>query len=97
MTELLPRAFGELTLADVTAIIESIGDERETLFFERKLSVSGNSLAKVPGRSSAARLFGLSKACAAMVDPLPVERWSAPQFTGYLRKLFSVFVRSSTK
>ena len=42
-------------------------------------------------------LFGLNKPFASHLDPFPIERWSAPQFTGYLRKLFSVFVRSSTQ
>jgi hypothetical protein len=46
VTELLPRPFAELTLDDVAQIIASIGEERETLFFERKLSVSGDGLAK---------------------------------------------------
>jgi hypothetical protein len=46
VAELLPRPFSELTLDDVTTIIESIGEERETLFFERKASISGQTLAK---------------------------------------------------
>jgi Putative DNA-binding domain len=46
VAELLPRPFSELTLEDVGAIIESVGEERETLFFERKASVSGAALAK---------------------------------------------------
>jgi len=46
VTELLPRPFAELTLDDVATIIGTIGEERETLFFERKADVSGNALAK---------------------------------------------------
>ncbi len=46
VAELLPRPFAELTLGDITAIIDAIGDETETLWFERKTQVSPNSLAK---------------------------------------------------
>jgi Schlafen, AlbA_2 len=46
VSELLPRRFADLTLDDVAAIIQTIGEERETLFFERKASVNGNALAK---------------------------------------------------
>ena len=46
VAELLPRPFSELTLADVGQIIADIGEERETLFFERKMTVNGNALAK---------------------------------------------------
>jgi hypothetical protein len=46
VAELLPRPFAELTLEDVAQIIETIGEERETLFFERKATVNGNALAK---------------------------------------------------
>jgi hypothetical protein len=43
---LLPRPFAELTLDHVSAIIEAVGDEKETLWFERKAAISSNSLAK---------------------------------------------------
>jgi hypothetical protein len=46
VAELLPRPFAELTLDDVARIIEAIGDERETLFFERKAAINTNALAK---------------------------------------------------
>ena len=46
VAELLPRRFEELQLEDVAAIIETVGDERETLFLERKAALSRNSLAK---------------------------------------------------
>src|SRR4051812_24902637 len=46
VAELLPRPFAELTLDDVAGIIETIGDEHETLFFERKATIGGNALAK---------------------------------------------------
>jgi hypothetical protein len=48
VAELLPRQrpFSELTLDDVAKIIENQGDERETLFFERKATLNGNALAK---------------------------------------------------
>jgi len=46
VSELLPRPFAELTLDDVAQIIATIGEERETLFFERKATISGNALAK---------------------------------------------------
>jgi hypothetical protein len=38
--------FAELTLEDVAQIIATIGEERETLFLERKAALSTNSLAK---------------------------------------------------
>ena len=34
--ELLPRSFEELTLHDVTSVVEELGEERENRFFERK-------------------------------------------------------------
>jgi hypothetical protein len=46
VAELLPKPFDDLAVEDVAAIIASIGEERETLFFERKATVSGNALAK---------------------------------------------------
>jgi len=46
VAELLPAPFSELTLDDVAAIIEAVGEERESLFFERKAAVSPASLAK---------------------------------------------------
>jgi hypothetical protein len=46
ISELLPAPFAALTLEHVTEIIAAIGDERETLFFERKEIVTGDSLAK---------------------------------------------------
>jgi len=47
VAELLPRPFAELTLDDVKAIIASTGgEERETLWFERKAAISPNSLSK---------------------------------------------------
>ena len=46
VAELLPKRFEDLDLEDVAGIIESIGDESETLWFERKAEVSANSLAK---------------------------------------------------
>jgi hypothetical protein len=42
----LRRPFEQLTLEDVRAIAAGVGDERETLFFEQKLDVSPNALAK---------------------------------------------------
>jgi hypothetical protein len=41
VAELLRRPFEELELEDVQAIIADIGDERETLFFERKAEITG--------------------------------------------------------
>lgn len=46
VAELLPRDLDELTLADLPDILERAGEPRETLFFERKASVNGESLAK---------------------------------------------------
>jgi hypothetical protein len=46
VAELLPRSFDELTLDDVRAIIEAVGEERESLFFERKQQVRPAILAK---------------------------------------------------
>jgi hypothetical protein len=46
VAELLPKPFDDLGVDDVAAIIAAIGEERETLFFERKAIVSGNALAK---------------------------------------------------
>jgi hypothetical protein len=46
VTEILPRPFLELTLDDVAQIVADHREEGETLFFERKAEVSGNSLAK---------------------------------------------------
>jgi hypothetical protein len=46
VAELLPRPFAELTLDDVAALIERVGEERETLWFERKADLSNNALAK---------------------------------------------------
>jgi hypothetical protein len=47
VAELLPRPFAELTLDDVAAIVAATGtEERETLWFERKATVTPNSLSK---------------------------------------------------
>jgi hypothetical protein len=46
VSELLPRPFAELTVADVRRIVEAAGEERESLFFERKQQVTPASLAK---------------------------------------------------
>jgi len=46
VSELLPRPFAELALGDVSQILANVGEERETLFFERKASVTGKTLAK---------------------------------------------------
>ncbi len=46
VSELLPRPFAEVTLDDVAQILATIGEERETLFFEQKATISGNALAK---------------------------------------------------
>jgi hypothetical protein len=49
VAELLPRPFDKLELDDLRTLIADVGDERETLFFERKQSVSPQSLAKACG------------------------------------------------
>jgi hypothetical protein len=46
VAELLPRPFADLTLDDVAQIIATTGEERETLWFERKASVTTNAFAK---------------------------------------------------
>lgn len=46
VAELLPSSFAELTLSDVAEIVRRVGEERESLFFERKAEVSNASLAK---------------------------------------------------
>jgi hypothetical protein len=46
VSELLPRPFEELTLEDVPDLLVRTGEERETLFFERKAKVTSESLAK---------------------------------------------------
>lgn len=46
VAELLPSPFDELTLDDVRRIVADVGEERESLFFERKQKVSSESLAK---------------------------------------------------
>jgi hypothetical protein len=46
VAELIPRPFAELTLADVAEILSRVGEERESLFFERKASLSAAALAK---------------------------------------------------
>jgi hypothetical protein len=46
VTELLPRPFSELMLGDVEQIVAAVGEERESLFFERKASISHEALAK---------------------------------------------------
>lgn len=46
VAELLHRPFAELELDDVRQIIASLGEQRESLFFERKAQVNANSLAK---------------------------------------------------
>jgi hypothetical protein len=46
VSELLPRPFADLTLDDVGAIVAAVGEERESLFFERKEKVSTAALAK---------------------------------------------------
>jgi hypothetical protein len=47
VAELLPRRFEDLTLEDVEGILaDHTGDERETLWLERKAEVSTSSLAK---------------------------------------------------
>lgn len=44
--ELLPRPFADLTLDDVREIVATVGEEGESLFFERKGRVSSEALAK---------------------------------------------------
>lgn len=44
--ELLPSRFEDLTIDHVRAIMERIGDARETLFFERKVLATRSGLAK---------------------------------------------------
>jgi hypothetical protein len=46
VSELLPRPFAELTLDDVRQIVANVGEERESLFFERKQRVTPATLAK---------------------------------------------------
>lgn len=46
VAELLPVAFEDLSLDHVAEIIERVGDEEETLWFEKKASVTPASLAK---------------------------------------------------
>ena len=46
VSEILPRAFNELELADVEEIIARVGDSKETLFFERKEQVGSVAIAK---------------------------------------------------
>src|SRR4051812_21123850 len=46
VAEILPHSFAELTLEDIAQIVADHREEGETLFFERKSEVSGNSLAK---------------------------------------------------
>jgi hypothetical protein len=46
VAELLPRPFADLTVADVRQLIAHVGEERETLYFERKRAVTAQSLAK---------------------------------------------------
>jgi hypothetical protein len=56
VSELLPRPFSELTVGDVPTILEAVGEERESLFFERKQQVTSASLAK--SCSAFANTFG---------------------------------------
>lgn len=46
VAELLPRPFDELEVADVESILAAVGEQRETLFFERKASLQVGALAK---------------------------------------------------
>jgi len=46
VSELLPRPFDELELADIEPIAEARGEERETLFLELKESLDGAGIAK---------------------------------------------------
>lgn len=46
IAELLPRPFDELELEDVAEILRRVGEDRESLYFERKRSVTPSSLAK---------------------------------------------------
>lgn len=46
VSEVLGRPFADLTLEHVAEIVASMRDERETLWFERKASVTPNSLSK---------------------------------------------------
>ncbi len=46
VAELLPVPFDDLTLEHVPDLLVRAGEERETIFFERKASVSNESLAK---------------------------------------------------
>jgi hypothetical protein len=46
VAELLPTSFADLSLNDVAEIVRRVGEERETLFFERKAEASNASLAK---------------------------------------------------
>ena len=66
VAELLPAEFDELTLEHVPDLLVRAGEERETIFFERKSSVSNESLAK---------------ACAAFANTLGGLSWSGSQTT----------------
>jgi hypothetical protein len=46
VSELLPTAFDSLTIEDVRTILADVGEARESLYFERKRSVSKENLAK---------------------------------------------------
>lgn len=46
IAELLPRRFADLTLDDVRSILAAVGEERESLFFERKAAITNRALAK---------------------------------------------------
>jgi predicted HTH transcriptional regulator len=56
VSELLHKPFGDLRLEDVAQIIEKVGDERETIFFEKKSQISPHSLGKAC--SSFANMMG---------------------------------------
>jgi hypothetical protein len=56
VSELLPRSFEDLTEDDIRRIVENVGSDRESLYFERKLKVTPDSLAK--SCSAFANTFG---------------------------------------
>lgn len=46
VAELLPKPFAELDLDDVAEVMRRVGEERESLFFERKAVAKRDLLAK---------------------------------------------------
>jgi hypothetical protein len=56
VAELLPRPFDELGLADIREILARVGEDGESLYFERKRTLHGPSLAK--GCAAFANTYG---------------------------------------